>query len=218
MDGATPLFISCQNGHVSVARELLQASVNAAEETGLTPIIGGFINGHREVIDLLIQYGADIDHLSVHNVTAFFTACIHCRDHLVTKYVCRERVNVTADLGHNPLHAAVSLSESETLHYVREMSFTLPLCDNELHHMKLIKEKESVEWENDPPDIDIKRLAVIKTLLPYIDDINARTKTGDTAFLLACSQGFVEVASMLQESGADVTGLCRLLTPGYQCH
>ena len=55
MDGATPLFISCQNGHVSVARELLQASVNAAEETGLTPIIGGFINGHREVIDLLIQ-------------------------------------------------------------------------------------------------------------------------------------------------------------------
>ena len=59
-DGATPLFIACQEGHLECARLLLEAgaAVNQASDDGATPLFVACHEGHLEVAKLLSSYGA----------------------------------------------------------------------------------------------------------------------------------------------------------------
>ena len=55
-DGVTPLFVACQQGHVDVARLLLD---NGAEvdRNGATPLFVACQNGHVDAARLLLEHG-----------------------------------------------------------------------------------------------------------------------------------------------------------------
>jgi ankyrin repeat protein len=57
------LFIASQDGHVEVARLLIEAGadIDKAKDNGVTPLYVASQNGHVEVARLLIEAGADID-------------------------------------------------------------------------------------------------------------------------------------------------------------
>ncbi|EOD17534.1 hypothetical protein EMIHUDRAFT_363743, partial [Emiliania huxleyi CCMP1516] len=59
-NGATPLFIACQLGHVDIIRLLLEAgaAVCQARNNGATPLLMACWQGHLEVAKLLSSYGA----------------------------------------------------------------------------------------------------------------------------------------------------------------
>jgi len=62
-NGATPLFIACQNGHENVVKYLLEHGVNINKELndGWTPLIIACCKGHENVVKYLLEHGANIN-------------------------------------------------------------------------------------------------------------------------------------------------------------
>lgn len=60
--GATPLFITAQNGGIDLARFLLanKATVDCAKLDGATPLHIAAEKGHTVIVKLLIDNGADV--------------------------------------------------------------------------------------------------------------------------------------------------------------
>ena len=78
-DGATPLYIACQNGHVDAARLLLNngAAVDRANEVSWTPLFAACRNGHVDAARLLLDNGAEVDRAEKQGATPLFVACEH---------------------------------------------------------------------------------------------------------------------------------------------
>ena len=62
-NGATPLYIACDKGHVDAARLLLDkgAEVDRADEDGRTPLFVACFKGHVGAARLLLDKGADVN-------------------------------------------------------------------------------------------------------------------------------------------------------------
>jgi ankyrin repeat protein len=63
-DGATPLYISAQDGHFEVVRALVEASANvdkALTTDGCTPLFVAAQVGYEEAVRALVEAGADIN-------------------------------------------------------------------------------------------------------------------------------------------------------------
>lgn len=62
-DGATPLFIACQNGHESTLQLLLNngADSNLCLEDGTSPLYIACQNGHDITVQFLLNNGADVN-------------------------------------------------------------------------------------------------------------------------------------------------------------
>lgn len=83
------------------------------------------------------------------------------------------------------------------------------LCAH-LYHSEVAAEQMEVGCDEGPLHAAVRngRLQVVQLLLSKLGppelDINVQTKTGDTAFSLACRHGQADVARLLQSRGADI--------------
>ena len=62
VDGETPLYSACQEGHRKVVELLVRhegLGVNQACDTGATPLIASSCEGHRRIVNLLLDAGAN---------------------------------------------------------------------------------------------------------------------------------------------------------------
>ena len=71
-DGATPVLIAAQNGHLTVVQALLEAgaSVNQANSNGFTPLSVAAQEGHLKVVQALLEAGADTRLADIYGWTA----------------------------------------------------------------------------------------------------------------------------------------------------
>lgn len=62
LGASTPLMEAAQEGHLELVKYLLEnnANVHAQTQTGDTALTYACENGHTDVADLLLQYGADL--------------------------------------------------------------------------------------------------------------------------------------------------------------
>lgn len=84
MDGATPLFVACQAGHIVMVKELLEsrAQVNISMRDHASPLFIAAQNGHRNVCVLLINRGATIDKTRSDGATPLWIAAQMGHDHV----------------------------------------------------------------------------------------------------------------------------------------
>lgn len=62
LGASTPLMEAAQEGHIDLVRYLLESTsdVHAQTQTGDTALTYACENGHTDVADLLLQFGADL--------------------------------------------------------------------------------------------------------------------------------------------------------------
>ena len=72
----TPLYIASHNGHLPVAKALLQggADVDKAADGGFTPLYTASEHGHVHVVLALLQSGADVDNAMDDGCTPLYIA------------------------------------------------------------------------------------------------------------------------------------------------
>jgi ankyrin repeat protein len=96
--GATPLRYAAANGHVEIARLLLQngAEVNARSIPGYTPLHWAAYKGHVDIIHLLVENGADLEAQSNSRSRALHHATSNGEFPFVKELISRYHVDINA--------------------------------------------------------------------------------------------------------------------------
>jgi len=60
-NGATPLYIACEKGHITVVKYLVErgADISRVNNKGETPLFVADKNGHKDIKNYLIEIGAN---------------------------------------------------------------------------------------------------------------------------------------------------------------
>jgi len=123
--GATPLHRAVQTGHADVAGLLLenQADINALDNSRASPLFFavGAESNSEEVVECLIQYGADIHIADESGWTALHWAAFHSNPTAVKQLLdAGEDVNIPDAEGCTPLHVAALYGRLEVAEVLLE--------------------------------------------------------------------------------------------------
>jgi len=123
-EGALPLYVACLEGHLDVAKELvcfppgpegqrMYVNVDLINEEGLqrdgnTALMACCERGHKEIVEFLLDNGAEIDKRARNGETALFWAVQECHLDIVSLLLQRgSNVNIQKYDGATPLFLAV---------------------------------------------------------------------------------------------------------------
>ena len=219
MDGATPLYVACENGRVDAARSLLEegAEVDRADEDGWTPLLSACYNGHVDAARLLLGKGAEVDRADKDGWTPLYSACHH--GHVDAALLLLENgaeVDRTREDGTTPLYVAcwkghvdavrLLLDKGADVNRARENGAS-PLwtacanCHVDAARLLLDKGAEVDRAREDGATplyaaCDNDHLDAARLLLEYGADINQPMRDSSTPLYIACQQGNVEVARL----------------------
>ncbi|XP_038061254.1 ankyrin repeat domain-containing protein 17-like isoform X2 [Patiria miniata] len=195
-NGHTPLMEAASSGHVGIAKVLLERGAginthsNEFKESALTLAC---YKGHLEMVQFLLEAGADHEHKTDEMHTALMEASMD--GHVEVARLLLDhgaQVNMPADSFESPL--------------------TLAACGGHTKLADLLIERganiEEVNDEGYTPLMEAAREGheeMVALLMAQDANINAQTEeTQETALTLACCGGFLDVAKFLIDVGADI--------------
>ena len=203
-DNATPLHLASEEGHVKVARFLLEhdADVTAQNEVGSTPLHLASQFGQVEVVGMLIEHGADVK--AKDNVGS---TPLHLASQLAPVIVIGMLIDCGADVttqdggGSTPLHLASKWERVDVVGMLIKHGANVTAHDEDgntpLHLASLVGGVE-----------------IVGILIEHSADVTAQNKQGQTPLHLASEwgplhlasqEGQLQISGMLIERGAEVT-------------
>ena len=192
-DASTPLHLTSRQGHVDVARMLVERGADASvqDEDGRTPLHHASSRGHVDVARMLVERGADVSVQDEDGRTPLHHAS--SEGHVDVARMLVERgadVSVQAEDGWTPLHQASSEGHVDVARMLMERGADASVQDEDgwtpLHHA--LSEGH----------VDVARMLVERGA-----DVSDQDEGGRTPLHHALSEGHVDVARMLMERGAD---------------
>lgn len=188
LQGETALYRASWSGHTKCVAELLRegAKVSALTKDGQSALYKAAGQGHDAAVDLLLQYGAQPDiGLGKAGETVLYKACRLGHERTV-RLLLRRGANPDAENDFRPTDYG---SKSELLmHFLRP---TDP-AKNE-YGLRPLYAAARLGHAN-----------IVRALLEYGADINARTETGVPAVYIAAEMNHKEVVELLLSSGAQL--------------
>lgn len=144
-----------------------------------------------QVVNFLMEHGADINSQGGTGETILHFACAHGRADLVATLIDKgAELNVLSHHGLSPLHLSL---------YYKHGDIAKLLIDRGADcHLK--------NFENGTPlhyATAFGNLEIVKTLLDNGSDIDVQTFDGNTPLLTAAEYGFAEMVKLLMSKGAD---------------
>jgi hypothetical protein len=108
--GKTPLHEAAINGHVEIARLLLQngAEVNAKNNYVSTPLHFAASHGHVEILHLLVENGADLEAQNYHGERALHCAAWYGHLPFIKELISRYHVDINARMNDGRTALAVA--------------------------------------------------------------------------------------------------------------
>ena len=233
MKGDAKLFEACASiskGALSEVEELLapkllffkfppQADVNARDTFGRTPLYIAVENGRRDIVPLLIEYGADINALKPDGSTALHAAVQIRHKYIVEILIAKGAdVNIKAQDGSTAFSILASTVEEDIGHRgpggsldPEEVPIRHALAmDNCEDILKLLFKARVTIAPEDPVFFALivfaireKRVEVVKLLVDYGADLKARDKYGSTILHIAAREGTGEIVEFLLSCGAE---------------
>ncbi|WPG97269.1 Hypothetical protein R9X50_00004300 [Acrodontium crateriforme] len=186
--GETALYRAAWSGHVKCVAELLQegAKVSILTKDGQSALYKAAGQGHDAAVDLLLKYGAAPDvGMGKAGETVLYKACRLGHERTV-RLLLRRGANPDAENEFRPTDYG---SKSELLmHFLRP---TEP-AKNEYGLRPLYAAAR------------LGHADIVRALLEYGADINARTENGVPAVYIAAEMGHKDVVELLLTSGAQL--------------
>jgi uncharacterized protein len=209
--GGTALIPAAERGHVEIVQELLtrtDVDVNHINNLGWTALLEAVILGdggdrHQQIVQLLVDHGADVHIADKDGVTPL----AHAR---ARGFIEIERILIAALSRDLQLIAAAEQGEAEAVQQLLAQGASVRARDNH-GRTALI----AAAYRND--------LAIADLLIAAGADVNAQDDTQQSAYLIATSDGYQDLLKRTLQAGADVhsldsyngTGLIRAADRGH---
>ncbi|XP_045203576.2 kinase D-interacting substrate of 220 kDa B-like isoform X2 [Mercenaria mercenaria] len=226
-NGQTFLMVACQQGEISLARELLDAGIdpNATDNDNWTSLLYAAKDGYLEVCIELLERDADIEHRDLCNWTALMWAAYKGRNEVVQELLDRDAdPNIKAEqnmsclgwaAGRGHLGVVKALLEKGARVNSTDKYGTTPLIwacrkghaeivSELLHHGALV--------DNTGMDSLTALLVatkggyteVVQALVEHDPNVNAVDKDGFTALTIAAKEGYEDIVQELLPKDAYV--------------
>lgn len=193
--GGTALIPAAERGHVEVVKTLLTRSkvdVNHVNNLGWTALLEAIVlsNGgprHQQIVQLLVDYGADIHIADKSGVTPLKHA--QTRGFKEIERILNDSVNRNAQL--------IVAAAAGDLALVKQF-----LAQGASVHARDVKGKTALiaaAYRND--------MAIANVLIDAGADVNAQDNTKQSAYLISTSEGYVELLKRTLQAGANVHSL-----------
>ena len=229
-DSITSLMIACQKGNIEAINVLLNAGADPNISDGKYgsciqhAVIGG---SSKEVLETIIDHGADVNAKNKHNITALMQACKRGDVEIINILLSAGADSSIADTnGATSIHYAVVGGGSKgTLQAIIDHGADVNASNKDnvtaLMMACWMGNVEAINvLLNTGADLNIAdgklgitciQLAVCKScskdvleaLIDHGADVNATNKDNVTALMIACQNGNMEAISILLNAGAD---------------
>ena len=195
-DEQTPLHLASREGHVDVARLLIEHGADSAAQSkdGTTPLHRASERGHVDLVQLFIEDGADPAAQRRDGTTPLHKASF--RGHVdLAQLLIEHGADVAAQNKHGttPLHQAAELGHVDVARLLIEHG-----ADAAAQSKDGMTPLYQASFQG---HVDVARL-----LIEHGADVEAQSKDGTTPLYQASFQGHADVARLLLEHGANVAG------------
>ncbi len=196
---------AAEEGDIEKLKSLIEkgVDVNAKDKEGYTAIYDAAARGHKDVVELLINKGAEINiHVDIEAKnsglwTPLQTAVRHNQASVVELLISKgANVNTKDKWGFSPLHTAAKHNYNGVAEHLIEKGADLNARN---------------QWDQTPLHIAAKRdnKLVAELLIAKGADINARGIDNETALHRAVGGGHTDVTRLLLANGADTEAKCK---------
>ena len=194
----TPLLFAATCGNVEMLRFLVEngANVNGTDDFGVTPLMAAVANQLLDAVTFLIDQGADVNLQDSSGLTALHYASEFSFDPSVVEQLINRGANINAVAKYDmstPLIIACSNKNVSVVNFLLQNGANVALADDNLwtalHFV--------VHGFNDSSEI-------LKSLLNYRADVNARSVCNETPLMVASQSSDVETVTLLIEQDACV--------------
>lgn len=187
-----------RNRDVNQVREILRIDpslVHEVQEDGRLPAIAWVsLMGFGEIVEVLLEAGADIHTRTANGSTALSMACRRCQEWVVRILLHHAAdVNAANDTGITPLHEAAAVCHVPTVEILLQHGAQVD-CRNRNGGTPLFLAARSVDG------VDVMRV-----LLQQQADPNAVSLSGHTPLHMAAYFNNADAVSVLVEWGADLS-------------
>jgi ankyrin repeat protein len=191
------LFVAVYKGDVNSARDALErgADVNSRDDYSKeTALMGAAKKGHREVVELLIAKGADVNAVigSSQNRCGALTYAARENHVDIVRLLIAKGAKVFMLQGANALRLAAHNNHTRVSMILIEHGAQV---NNRGDNNKTTL-MEAVQNGNEE---------LVKNLIQHRADVNARKGNGVTPLMIAVDKGDVKIVMILLDQGADVT-------------
>ncbi|XP_062612944.1 ankyrin-1-like [Saccostrea cucullata] len=196
-NGASPLYIACQNGHDSTVQLLLNngADINLCDNDGFSPLLVAGKNGHDSTVQLLLNNGADVNLSNKNGASPLYIACQNRHDSTVQLLVNNGAdINLCDNDGFSPLYLACQNVHESTVQLLLNNNANINLCNKNGASPLYIACYKGHD-------------STVQLLLNNGADINLCDNYGASPLHIACQNGHDSTVQLLLNNGADVN-LC----------
>ncbi|EAT46503.1 AAEL002332-PA, partial [Aedes aegypti] len=204
---STALFTACYSGHDALAKMLIERGADyIRDQSGFTPLIAAVSHGDTELVDALIQNGANVDYSKDSDGnTALHLAIINGQANFVEYFLANDKLwEEPNNCGDMPLILALEHLNLPILLLIKSK----PKC------------KETVREFRGAENRSLLHMAVLKgsadvlqVLLREFDiDCCWMDQFGHTALYYAVLKKNCEFVKLIMEAGGSLTGPCQYST------
>lgn len=197
-NGFNTFHFACQNGWISIVEKILNnkkkyLNIDLKTLQGDTPLILACQQGEKEIVELLLEHGADITTRNADDNSLLMIACRRSDQEMIKLLLDRKaNFELKDKTGCTLLHWACRLGNEEIFELLIQLKANMDVID--------LNGLTALHWACCGGNVKIVKRLLEKEPLKIL---NARTKDATTPFMLACLHNRQPVIELLLSLGAD---------------